>query len=255
MSAPLIAWGPRRHSGSGLRSLVSASDAPSTGMVPRSGTATWPSPVVSTVILAATQPGAMVQLRVARPADAPRIREIYAPVVAETAISFEETPPSVAEVRHRIEQTLERYPWLVCERDGRVVGYASAHRHRRRAAYRWAVDTSVYVDPAARRRGVGRGLYRALFGVLRLQGYVHAYAGTTLPNPASVGLHEAVGFEPVGTYDHVGYKHGAWRSVRWWHRQLRPRPDDPARPVRLAAVTGTADCDRALDDGAAAIRR
>lgn len=188
----------------------------------------------------------MAQIRFARPDDAAGIRDIYRPVVAETAISFEDVSPSLAEIRRRIDHTLERYPWLVCEHEDAVVGYAAAHEHRDRAAYRWAVDTSIYVAEGARRRGVGRGLYRALLAVLRLQGYVHAYAGSTLPNPASVGLHEAVGFDPVGTYERVGFKHGRWHDVRWWHCQLRPLPDDPDDPVLVDDVIGSSACEAAL---------
>ena len=192
-----------------------------------------------------------MDLRLATPDDAAAVRAIYAPVVADTAISFEEEPPSVDELRGRIESTLERLPWLVCELDGAVAGYAAAHPHRERAAYRWSVETSVYVAEADRRRGVARGLYEALFGVLAAQGYVNAYAGTTLPNPASEALHAAVGFEPVGTYAGVGYKDGAWRDVRWWYRELRERPEEPADPAPVDAVIGTDAYQDALATGEA----
>lgn len=188
----------------------------------------------------------MAHLRLARPDDAAEIQGIYAPVVEETVSSFEEVAPSAAEMRRRIERTLERLPWLVCEHGGAVVGYTSAHAHRQRAAYRWAVDTSVYVAESDRGHGVGRGLYEALFGILRAQGYVHAYAGTTLPNPASEGLHEAVGFEAVGTYPQIGYKDGTWHDVRWWHRPLGELPETPDEPVSIDEVVGTEAFDEAL---------
>ena len=194
----------------------------------------------------------MAHLRLARPDDAPAIRRIYAPSATESAVSFEETAPTEAEVRDRIETTTERYPWLVCV-DDEVVGYAYAGRHRKRSAYRWSVDVSVYVAERARRAGVATGLYTALFDVLRTQGYVNAHAGTKLPNPGSVGLHAAVGFEPVGTYEGVGYKRGAWHDVRRWAKRLRERPDDPEEPSAVDAVRGTAAWSEALENGASRV--
>ena len=128
-------------------------------------------------------------------------------------------------MRGRLAKVLEPYPWLVCEDGGEVLGYVYATQHRERAAYRWSVDTSVYVRQGRQRRGVGRALYTSLLAVLPLQGYVNAYAGATLPNPASVGLHEAMGFQPVGVYRQVGFKYGAWHDVAWFQRPLQPRRD------------------------------
>jgi L-amino acid N-acyltransferase YncA len=120
----------------------------------------------------------------------------------------------------------------VLEEDGEVAGYAYASQHNSRAAYRWAVDVAVYVDPSRRRRGAGRRLYGALLEELRERGYRIACAGITLPNDASVGLHEALGFEPVGIYRRVGWKAGAWHDVGWWQLELTPAGvDPPAEPV------------------------
>src|SRR5919199_3326619 len=138
--------------------------------------------------------------RLATERDAEQIAAIYAPNVTETIISFELEPPDAEEMRRRITGTLERFPWLVCEREKRVSGYAYASAHGSRAAYRWSVDVSAYVHEGERRSGVGRALYTSLFSLLSLQGFYNAYAGITLPNPASVGLHEALGFRPVGVY-------------------------------------------------------
>ncbi len=144
-------------------------------------------------------------IRLASERDAEQIAAIYAPNVTDTIISFEFEPPTADEMRRRIEVTLERYPWLVCERhDGRLLGYAYAAAHGSRAAYQWSVDVSVYVHEDARRKGVGGALYASLFAALALQGFYNAYAGATLPNPASVGLHESVGFRPIGIYRGVG---------------------------------------------------
>jgi phosphinothricin acetyltransferase len=140
-------------------------------------------------------------------------------------------------MRDRIEQVECRYPWLVAEVDDEIVGYAYATVHNERWAYRWSTDTSVYVDGSLHRRGVGRALYGALLQLLVRQGLYVACAGITLPNPASVGLHESFGFKPVGTYERVGFKCGAWLDVGWWLMQLRDQPDgqipaDPGPPVR-----------------------
>jgi L-amino acid N-acyltransferase YncA len=165
--------------------------------------------------------------------DAAACAAIYRPYVEDTAISFESVPPSAAEFAERIATTSERYPWLVDEDDdGAVAGYAYASPHNPRAAYRWAVDVAVYVDGSRHRRGTGRRLYEALFERLRELGYHVACAGVTLPNDASVGLHESLGFEPVGTYRRVGWKAGEWHDVGWWQLELLPAGEDPPSEPR-----------------------
>lgn len=170
-------------------------------------------------------------VRVATVADAEAMHAIYAPIVASTAISFELDVPSVDEMRRRIEDTLMRLPWLVSEDEmGAVDGYAYASRHRERAAYQWSVDVSAYVRGDRRGRGVGKSLYTALFERLFALGYCQAFAGIALPNPASVALHEAMGFEALGVYRDVGYKLGAWHDVGWWQRTLQT-PKTPTEPL------------------------
>jgi phosphinothricin acetyltransferase len=176
------------------------------------------------------------RIRLAAPADAAAMLAIYAPIVRDTIISFELEPPTLAEMRGRIESGWPGWPWLVCERAGELLGYACASQHRTRAAYRWSADSSVYVHADARRAGVARALYTALFAILKLQGFRNAYAGITLPNPASVAFHEALGFEPVGVYRNVGYKLGAWRDVGWWARGLAGHEPDPSPPIDLTAL-------------------
>jgi phosphinothricin acetyltransferase len=187
-------------------------------------------------------------IRLATPDDAEQVQAIYAPSCF-TPISFETGPPSVEEVRGRLAKVLGPYPWLVCEEGQEVLGYAYATQHRERAAYRWSVDTTIYVRQGRQRRGVGRALYSSLFAVLPLQGYTNAYAGVTLPNPASVGLHTAMGFEPVGVYRQVGFKNGAWHDVAWFQRPLRPRPGEPPPPTPLEEVRHTAEWREALHAG------
>ena len=175
-------------------------------------------------------------IRLARPADAAGMLAIYAPVVRDTFISFELEPPTLDEMRARIEKTLATHPWLVDERDGRVAGYAYATRHRERLAYQWSVDVSCYVHPDARGKGIGAALYRALLAVLRKQGFQRAYAGIALPNPASVRLHESVGFTPVGTYREAGFKNGEWRDTGWWQCRVGDAPANPRAPRPLAQL-------------------
>jgi phosphinothricin acetyltransferase len=185
-------------------------------------------------------------------ADATPIQAIYAPYVRETVVSFELEPPSVADMAHRIRKTPA---WLVCEgAQAMVLGYAYASKHRDRAAYQWSVDVTVYIDPAFHRQGVGRGLYTALFGLLRLQGFYNAYAGITQPNDGSVGLHTAMGFQPVGVYQSVGYKFGQWHDVIWLTLRLQPLRETPAPPRAVAAIYGTDEARAALAEGAALCR-
>ena len=174
-------------------------------------------------------------IRDTTPDDAPAIVAIYAPIVRDTAISFELEPPTEAEMRTRIVSTTAVLPWLVClDDDGLVAGYAYASRHRERAAYQWAVDTTAYVRQDRRGRGIAKALYLALFDRLVGLGYFQAFAGIALPNDASVALHESVGFEPLGVYRRVGFKLGAWRDVGWWQKELQPTPTTttPAVPRR-----------------------
>lgn len=174
-----------------------------------------------------------IGIRLARPSDAPAITAIYAPYVTETVISFEMIPPTVDEMARRIETTMAQFPWLVAIEGDVVVGYAYAGKHSERAAYQWSTDVSVYLHNAWHGRGLGRTLYNALFAMLRALGYINVYGGITLPNPASVGLHEAMGLIPVGVYHHVGYKYGAWHDVGWWQGPLQDLVDDPNPPCAL----------------------
>ena len=176
-------------------------------------------------------------IRLATEHDAAALARIYAPSIIDSVISFEATPPDAAEMAARVRAVQPVAPWLVYEA-GDVWGYAYASRHRERAAYRWAIDVSVYVDARHHRRGVGRALYTSLLALVRLQGFHRAHAGITVPNAPSVGLHESFGFAPVGIYRAVGYKLGAWCDVGWWQLALRApdgEPAEPRTPAQLAA--------------------
>jgi L-amino acid N-acyltransferase YncA len=159
--------------------------------------------------------------------DAPACAAIYAPHVEDSPVSFEERAPGAAEMAARIERYGASHAWLVAEREGEVVGYAYATAFSERPAYRWSAFVSVYVAEAARREGVGRALYGALFARLRERGFRTACAGITLPNQASEALHESLGFEAVGVNRAIGWKQGAWRDVGWYQLELTPPPAGP----------------------------
>jgi L-amino acid N-acyltransferase YncA len=168
--------------------------------------------------------------------DAAGIGGIYRPIVEATAISFEYDPPSDEELARRIDNTVPQYPWLVCEYGGVIAGYAYSGRIRPRAAYRWSVETSVYVHEEYRGRGIGGGLYQSLFAVLGAQGFVTAFAGIALPNDASIRLHERADFVAIGVYRNVGYKFGRWHDVGWWQRPIHPsKPGAPLEPVSVGS--------------------
>jgi phosphinothricin acetyltransferase len=185
-------------------------------------------------------------IRSATPDDAARIAEIYAPYVRGTAVSFETEAPNEAAVRERILAISIAYPWLVCESDGMILGYAYASGHSERAAYKWSVDTTVYVDAPVHRRGIGRALYASLLAVLRHQGYRRAYACVTLPNEPSIGLHEALGFRNIGVFHGVGFKLGAWRDVAWLGIDLNPELSAPGELRSPATIQGKASWAEAM---------
>ena len=196
----------------------------------------------------------MRTFRLAREPDAEAVAAIYRPWVEQTGVSFELLAPDAGEMARRIRAGSSYAPWLICEEDGEVRGYAYASRHRERAAYQWSVDVAVYVQGEHHRRGTGRALYQSLFALLRLQGFVAAHAGITLPNPASVGLHEALGFRLIGIYPAVGYKLGAWRDVGWWQLRLCDTPPDPAPPLSVEEAQQRPGWQAALETGLAAIQ-
>ncbi|HYO35151.1 MAG TPA: GNAT family N-acetyltransferase [Geodermatophilus sp.] len=173
-------------------------------------------------------------VRDATPADAAACRDVYAPYVTGTAVSFETDPPTAEEMARRIAAAQERHAWLVLDDGGVVRGFAYGGPFADRPAYRWSCSVSVYLEPGRRRTGGGRLLYDALFDRLAARGHRRALAGVALPNEASLGLHRAVGFEDVGTYRRVGWKHDAWHDVTWLQRDLGtvPADDGPATEPR-----------------------
>ncbi|ELY79217.1 GNAT family N-acetyltransferase [Natrinema gari] len=189
-------------------------------------------------------------IRVATREDAAAVRDIYAPFCESTAITFEETTPSETELADRIASTLERHPWLVCEVDDDIVGYAYAGPLRKRRAYEWVVELSVYVADSARRMGVGRALYESLFAVLERQGIRDGYAVTTVPNPETERFHERMGFERLVDFPAIGYTQAEWQDVAWWQRALAEKTDSPERPRPFPAVRADDDWDTLIRTGA-----
>ena len=180
-----------------------------------------------------------VEIRLADPdRDALDVAAIYRPSVERGLASFEEVAPDADEMTSRIRRTLAHTPWLVAEdEEGTVIAYAYAGTHHERPGYRWAVNISVYVAESARGQGVGRRLYDELLGILRRQGFVNVYAGITLPNPASVALHEAIGMRRVGVYERVGFKLGAWHDVACYGLRLTDPEGAPPEPIPLPELS------------------
>lgn len=170
-----------------------------------------------------------MMIRAATEDDAPACASIYRPYVTDTAITFESEPPTAGRMAERIAVATRGHAWLVATDAGRVVGYAYGSEYKSRAAYRWSCEVSVYLERGRRRTGAGRALYEALFDRLAERGYRTLLAGITLPNPPSEALHRALGFVPVGTFRHIGWKHDAWRDVLWTQRAL-PGPDPTSAP-------------------------
>lgn len=169
-------------------------------------------------------------IRLATLDDASTCQAIYAPIVRDTALSYETVPPSVEEMWRRIESTLPKLPWIVDQRDGEVAGFAYAAPFRSRPAYAWTVEVSLYVHESHHRQGIGRALYRVLLDTLRRQGYRTALAVISLPNPPSVALHEKLGFTRVGVFHNAGFKFGEWRDSGWWELSLQSFDGAPTPP-------------------------
>ncbi len=175
-------------------------------------------------------------IRFAQLTDAAGILAIYAPYCESTCVSFEIVAPTIEQMELRISHVTAGYPWLIGEIDGKIAGYVYASRHHERAAYRWSVDVAIYVAAHQHRRRLGRILYNTLFAILREQGYFKAFAGITLPNAASVGLHESMGFRRAAAFEGVGYKFGRWLDVGWWQLELQPERADPSEPRSIASI-------------------
>ena len=171
-------------------------------------------------------------VRAATPQDAEQLLEIYTPfVISEDCsvsnVSFELTAPSLAEFRQRIVDISSKYPYLVGEKDGQILGYVYCHPYRERLAYQWSVEVTIYLAPAGQGKGLGRVLYEAMEEILRLQGITMLYSCITFGNEHSIKMHEALGYRLIGTFTNSGYKNGQWLDTVWLEKQLQPCPKQP----------------------------
>jgi phosphinothricin acetyltransferase len=186
-------------------------------------------------------------VRTAKEEDATSVARVYAPYVRDTTVTFELEPPDPPTMARRIADTMEMYPWLVAENAaGEIVGYAYAGRHRERPAYRWTIDTTIYIDTAYRRARVGTKLYRSLLEILRRQGFRSAFAEIVLPNPGSVGLHERMGFNKIGIHHDVGFKLGAWCDIGYWRLGLASGTAPEVDPTPFSVFQQSPGLARAL---------
>jgi L-amino acid N-acyltransferase YncA len=174
-------------------------------------------------------------IRLAKEKDANEILAIYSPYILNTSYTFETHVPSEREFKERIRTYLQAYPWLVCEMNNEIAGYAYAACHRERSAYQWCVESSIYIKDNYQHTGVAKALYTALIEILKKQGFVNVYAVINLPNDKSVRFHEKCGFTWFATYEKVGYKLGQWKNVGWWQLQINDYKNEPYEPIKLPA--------------------
>lgn len=173
------------------------------------------------------------RLRLAAAEDAEAILNIYKTYIENTRVTFEIEVPTIEEFRERMERITDRFPWIVCEIDGRIVGYAYGSKHGERAAYRWSADLSVYIRENYHRYGVGTALYTVLLELLRKQGYYTVYAGVATPNPKSEAFHTDFGFRNLGEFKNAGYKLGRWCGVSWYELVLSEYVSEPEETLSI----------------------
>ncbi|NLK75307.1 MAG: N-acetyltransferase [Clostridiales bacterium] len=194
------------------------------------------------------------KIRLVKENDYISLLEIYGPFVRDTSVSFEYVVPTIDEFKKRINNISKIFPWLVCEVNGKVVGYAYASKHRERAAYQWSVDVSIYVAPEYHRNYIAKALYTALIKILRAQGYFNAYAIVALPNEKSEGFHKALGFVPIGVYHNVGYKFDKWHDVKCFELKISEHFLQPKSPKPITEICETKEFNEILDNAADLIK-
>ena len=186
-------------------------------------------------------------IRMATLEDAEAIFRIYAEYIKNTTVTFEIEVPTLTAFRERMERIMAQFPWLVCEIDGEIAGYAYASKHGERAAYRWSADLSVYISKKFHRRGIATAFYKALAEILRTQGYFTVYAGVSTPNPKSEAFHTALGFRNLGEFRNVGYKLGQWLGVTWYELSLAAYVPEPEEPVGINVLSAKGNCKDVLE--------
>lgn len=178
----------------------------------------------------------MTLLRLVNPSDAKAILDIYGPYIQNTSLTFETEVPTVNDFAKRVKKYLEKWPWLVCEINGVITGYAYASLYRERSGYQWSIECSVYIKDEHHQSGIGKALYFSLFEILKRQGYNNVYAVINLPNDKSVAFHEKCGFSHFAIYEKVGYKLGQWKNVGWWRLIINEFVEEPASPILFSAL-------------------
>lgn len=180
-----------------------------------------------------------ISIRLIRETDAEAALAVYRPYVLNSVITFDYEVPSVEEFSEKIRTITAEYPWLVCEYEGKIAGYAYGSRHRSKAAYQWSPESTIYVAEEFHGTGIARILYKTVFEILLLQRFVNVFAGVTLPNPASENFHRSLGFTEIGVFRNIGYKLGKWNDVRWFQLLLSEWKTEPAEPLMIGAVADT----------------
>lgn len=187
------------------------------------------------------------KIRLITTADAEAARNIYAPYVLNTAISFEYQVPTVEEFTYKIEKITSQYPWLVCEVGGEIAGYAYGSTHRDRTGYQWSPEVTVYLSEKYHRRGIARVLYSALFEMLMMQGYFNAFAGVLVTNEKSVEFHRAMGFEDIGLFKNIGFKLGEWHTNLWMQYEIQKSIPNPSVPIAIGEIVGTPEFEKIME--------
>jgi len=172
-----------------------------------------------------------LQIRDARPGDIPEILAIYSEYVLHSNYTFEYEVPPIEVFTDRFLKITAWYPWIVCEIDGKVRGYAYGSRAFERIAYQWDADVTVYIDKEFHGLGIAKRLYQVLHSLLNEQGYYNLYAVITAINLPSVGFHRSVGYTDIGLFHKTGYKRGEWLDVLWMEKHLRAFDGTPEAPV------------------------
>jgi phosphinothricin acetyltransferase len=178
----------------------------------------------------------MISIRLATIDDAEGILAIYTPYITDTSFTFEIDVPSLEDFQKRIADYLVHWPWLVCEVNGVIAGYAYGAKYRERTGYQWCVESSIYIHNDFLKQKAGKALYESLFDILKRQGYRNVYAVINLPNDRSVKFHEHCGFKYFATYENVGYKLGKWKNVGWWQLILNEYSIEPDPPVKFSEL-------------------
>lgn len=179
------------------------------------------------------------RIRLADKDDASSILQIYAPYITGTAITFECEVPTVEAFSDRMKNIQRVYPWLVCEIDDHIAGYAYASRYMERQAYDWSADFSIYINPQYHGKRIGKSLYFSLIEILKLQGYYNIYSAVTMPNIKSESLHESFGFNEIGIFRNVGYKLGGWHDVKWYVLKINEHIQSPVKPKKINEIADT----------------